>query len=235
MNQNPLRRFAAFTLTEMLVVMGIIVLMGALIVPAVSGTLKGTALSQASQTLIAQLNNAQQTALAKGQSIQVRLYLMGDTEAATADQETQNTWKVRGIQLFTQQPNLDTSTVKDRPVVYTPFSKMELFPNAIIIDQGTGNSGNSLTTLCDMNNTTMYMPKGSADYLMPKLPRVGTNYAYFYFQFRPDGSTTLDATKQWYATLHTLVSGDKLTAPPSNFFTVSIDPVQGSTRVFRPQ
>lgn len=228
--KNPVCRPAAFTLVELLVVMAILILMATLVVPAVSGSLKGTALTQASQTLLSQLNNAQQTALAKGQSIQVRLYLMGDPDSVTADQAVDTTWKVRGIQLFTQQPNLDADTVQTTPMVYTPFTKMELFPTAVVIDNGT-----ILSSLCDSTNTLMYMPKGSSGYLLPKLPRVGANYAYYYFKFRPDGSTSLNASKSWFLTLHNLVNGDKLPQPPSNFFTISIDPVQGSTRVFRPQ
>ena len=84
--QTP-RRSPGFTLIELLVVMGIIVLIGAMVVPAVGGSLKGTALNQATQTVLSQFNNAQQVAIAKGQTMELRLYLMPNPESAPADSQ----------------------------------------------------------------------------------------------------------------------------------------------------
>ena len=236
-----LRRLVAFTLIEMLVVMGIIVLMGSLIVPAVSGSLKGTALNQSSQTLLAAFNNAQQTALAKGQTMELRVFLTLDPDASNASTGTPPTpgqanssspYKIRAVQLYAVQTNPNPGQ-SAAALIYTPLTKLDFLPSSIIIDSGT-----TLSSLC---NATAYptlgetgAPTTSVSPTHPSLPRVKTNYSYYKIDFRADGTTSLNPNVSWFLTLHALSSGDVMTSPPSNFYTVELDPVQGSTRSFRP-
>ena len=82
------------------------------------------------------------------------------------------------------------------------------------------------------------------------------NYEYVPFRFRPDGSTDLppngassgDATAdvdrpsyegRWFITLHSITDWKKLKeagndAPPPNYATLMIDPLTGTTKIFRP-
>ncbi len=231
------RRSRAFTLIELLVVMGIIVLMVALVIPAVSGALKGSALNQAAQTLQSQFNSAQQIALAKGLPIEMRLYACGDPDSATADKADSKTFMVQALQLYSVQPNLDPATVKDIKQRFTPITKVEFLPRSIIVDNYI-----TLSSICDATDKKHFRDVETNDvasdaYLHPKLPRIGSNYQYYHIQFRPDGTTDLDPNKSWFVTLHNTtngVVGDKLPAPPSNFFTLELDATQGSTRTFRP-
>lgn len=238
MNKKTLPQNGAFTLIELLVVMGIIVLMGTLIVPAVGGALKGNALTQSSQNLVAQFNNAQQLALAKGQTIEMRLFMCGDPDSPTADKEDSSTWKLRGVQLYTVQPNQDVTTVATIKQKYAPITKLEFMPNSILMDAGSAAGGSTLTTLCDPSLLRDHTD--TEDYQHPKLPRIGLGYKYYHFLFHSDGSTDLQGNKSWYVTLRNLVNddkannGDKLQKVPNNFFTVLIDATQGTTRTFRP-
>ena len=229
-------RSKGFTLIELLVVMGIIVLIGAMVVPAVGGSLKGTALNQATQTLLSQVNNAQQVALAKGQSMELRVYLMPNPELATADSltypgppspGTTSQWAVRGLQLFSVQSNPLVAGSSPTSLSYTPVTKLEILPNSIIIDCGT-----TLSSICGL--TQVQGDTKSSQTTVPKLPHIGTNYRYYAIDFRADGTTTLNPNQSWFMTLHNLTDGDNRTTPKSNFVTVEIDPIQGSTRTFRP-
>lgn len=56
-------------------------------------------------------------------------------------------------------------------------------------------------------------------------------YTYRTFQYRPDGTTNLDPSEQWYFTMH-LENDDG--APPANFATFQIEPLTGSVNVYRP-
>jgi uncharacterized protein (TIGR02596 family) len=80
----------------------------------------------------------------------------------------------------------------------------------------------------------------TADASSPKLPRVGTNYQYVAFQFKPTGDiqppsdNKLDTSSKWFLTL--ILDNDPIKASglPANFLTIQIDPVSGKTSVFRP-
>ena len=247
MKKISAQRPSAFTLIELLVVMGIIVLMGALVVPAVSGSLKGSGLTQASQTLLAAMNNAQQTAIARGQTMELRLFLTPDPYSPTsgttnAGSSAQSSWQIHGVQLYARQTN--PAGTGNATVKYVPVTKLEFFPSGIVVDRGTGNLATTLSSICDSTYNTdsshFVQSSSSTDYLHPVLPRVSLSYSYYIVRFRADGSTSLDPNKSWFLTVHGSVPNsppgttDQLTSPPSNFFTVELDPVQGSTRTFRP-
>lgn len=67
------------------------------------------------------------------------------------------------------------------------------------------------------------------------LPGLGTSYSFYALRFRPDGSTDLPwtpATRPRY--FFTLQIDTDRKEPPSNFFTVEIDPLNGTLTTFRP-
>ena len=100
-----------------------------------------------------------------------------------------------------------------------PFGKVQVLPNTIIID-----SGSTLSSII-VSATTSNV----------SIPRVGTNYNYVPFRFLVDGSTNLSPpTGSFFLTLHNFNYGDGLAAPPPNFFTLQVDPVNGHVKKFHP-
>jgi hypothetical protein len=63
----------------------------------------------------------------------------------------------------------------------------------------------------------------------------GVTYTFLPFRFNPDGSTNLlPQTSQWFVTLQNINDQPTTTTPPKNFFTILIDPVGGTLRLYRP-
>jgi uncharacterized protein (TIGR02596 family) len=192
--------------------MAIMAIILAFAVPATNTILRGNRMTQATQIIVDRLALARQTAITKNRAVEVRFYQFADPEVpGTAA-------SFRALQAL--------EVVKANVVL--PLEKLQPLPTAIIID-----SAQSLSSLLDPNDPHK-RTKVTATISSPSLPRVGTNYSYVALRFRPDGSTDLLPTAEWFLTLHSEVSGDGLTTPPANFVTVDIDPVSGTLKFFRP-
>ncbi len=211
-------RLAAFSLVELLVVVTIIGIIAAFSVPAVTGILRGSAMTQASQLLTDQFGLARQTALSRNRAIEVRLYQYADPEVPGEAVATTSTWQFRAFQIF--------EVVESGAAV--PLDMPQRLPGTVIMS-----ARNTFSSLIAGTGQTLKTP-GNRD---PELPRgVGRNYKYVSFRFLQDGSTNLSPTVAggWFVTIHNLTDQPAGTNPPANFFTLQLDPVSGSTRGFRP-
>ena len=210
---------AAFSLVELLVVITIIAIIAGFAVPAVTGILRGSALTQASQLLTDQLSMGRQLALRKNRAVELRIYKFADPEVPGEVLATESTWQFRAFQLFEV---LESG-------IAVPLDKVQRFPSGIVM-----NGTKELSSLIAGTGQTL---KAVTDKDL-KLPRgVDKNYKYVSFRFLQDGSTTLLATQAggWFVTLHNMNDrGANATTPPANFFTLQLDPVSGSTKAFRP-
>ena len=207
---------SAFSLIELVVVIAIIAIIATFTVPAATTILKGSALTQASQTLTDQISFARQRALSRNLAVEVRFYQYADPEAPGELLSDPTTGQYRAIQLF--------EVVESGVAI--PIDKPQRLPISVAMETNVTFS----TLIADATQTTK-KPVASD----PELPRgVAKNYNYVSFRFQQDGSTNLLPTKTWFVTIRNLTDQATATTPPPNFFTLQIDPVSGAVKGFRP-
>ena len=210
-------RRAAFSLIELVVVIAIIAIIATFTVPAATTILRGSALTQASQTLTDQISYARQRALSRNLAVEVRFYQYADPEAPGEKVSDPTTGQYRAMQLF--------EVVESGVAV--PLDKSQRLPISVVIEPNA--------TFSTLISAASQIPAKRPVASDPELPRgVAKNYNYVSFRFQQDGSTNLAPATQWFVTIRNLT--DKVTGstPPPNFFTLQIDPVSGAVKGFRP-
>ena len=225
----------AFTLVEMLAVMGIMAVLLALIVPAATNIIKGNDMTQGGQDLSNQLALARQQALTLNHPVEVRFYQYADPSRAGESVGNPSTWKFRAMQTF----------VISEAGTAAALGKVDHFPLTFFIDSGATLSpiisnahpagtpgGNSTIALTSNPGPTAISYQNQTD----SIPTTGKNYNSVTFRFYPDGSTNISdpSVPVWFLTAHQVQDNDQLSTAPHNFLTVQIDPANGNLREFRP-
>ena len=211
-------KLSAFSLIELVVVIAIIAIIATFTVPAATTILKGSAMTQASQTLTDQISFARQRALSRNLAVEVRFYQYADPEAPGETATDPTTGQYRGMQLF--------EVVESGVAI--PIGKPERLPISVVIEPSA-----TFSTLISGTGQTAITPQPNDN--NPELPRgVKKSYKYVAFRFQQDGSTNLAPASQWFVTIRNLTDKVTGTTPPPNFFTLQIDPVSGAVKGFRP-
>lgn len=201
----------AFSLIELLAVMGIIVIILAFVAPAAIGIVRGNKMTQASQIVSGQLSLARQTAITKNVPVEVRFYQFADPETPGETVSDPSTWRFRAVQAF--------EVVKAR--ILTPLQEIRYLPGGVVLD-----SGSTLSSLLSSP-----VPEDGRD----PIARAGTSYKFSSVRFRPDGSVTgVSLGVPSFMTLHNLSDGDRLSSAPNNYVAIEIDPINGTLKEFRP-
>jgi len=194
----------AFSLVELLVVIAIIAILAGMAAMS-GGALNSSRLQATGQTLAVELDLARQLALGMNLEQEVRFWKIPDaTSGAVA--------AFRAVQTFT--------VGKDGAL--TAASKLRRFDSGLVAEPAA-----TLSSLLAETPPTRTIKTG------PVTGLSGT-YDYMAFRFRPDGSTDLEPTQRWSVTIQRNLTDTAATQPGPNRFTIEIEPVLGSLRVYRP-
>ncbi|MDB6006028.1 MAG: Verru Chthon cassette protein [Prosthecobacter sp.] len=199
-------RAAAFSLVEILVVLGILAIIVTASVPYISGILTATRLRSAADTVYNRLLETQSLAMLFNTDAELRLYEVPDLI------DTQSRPLLRKLRIFTLNPPQDETTTSATDV----FESVGTVTN---LEEGIEVSSDiKFSSIIDLGFQT---------------PGKDSYGRYIALRFRPDGSAVLQPSKPWFLTLHekdAQLHGPKL----KNFVTVQIDPATGRLRTFQP-
>ena len=185
--------------------MAIIGIVATFALPAVSGIVGGSKLSQAADTVVGQLKFASQIALSQNRPVEVRFYKFKDPAAPGSSNA------VRAMHLW----------VLNSDSTWAPVGRPQRFPAQTIISDNA-----NVTRLgSELQSSTLSSAERPA--------AIPAGYTYYSFQFRPDGSTSFDLSSlnQWFLTVQ---DENRTGNPPANFATVQIEPLTGGIRLYRP-
>lgn len=213
-----LRKFSAFSLVEMLIVLSVLGILFAVAAPNLFSLMQSSSLTSEGSLIRNKLTQAQQIALSKNADVEVRFYKMQDPSAAELEEQ------FRGFQFFQFNAEGQLEPVTQFFRIKPPIIISERFSTLLNPSSNKDRAGEKYGFISPS--------EGSAD-----VPISGgvENVDYVSFRFRPDGSTDLPGRAggdTWYLTL---VQGNDLsTGLPTNFYIVQVDPFNGRVSVFRP-
>ncbi len=207
----------AFSLIELLVVLAIIAILIGISAPSISGVMRGYQLETAGQVVVNQLTLARQTALSGNRAVQVWFYQLPDNNQPFSATPT----VYRAMQAFAEGDPVSAGSSALKAITKPVF-----LPSPVIFS--TTLSPNAVSPL--LTSVTATSGNGSA----VVLPGYQQNFNYVVLRFKSNGSTNLDSAS---SNLTMVVENDKAdtsTGLPRNYRTLSIDPIIGTVRTYRP-
>ena len=206
-SMNTKSTTAGFTLIELLTVLVVIGILLAMSAGAFNKSTGAARLTSAGNNLASALVQAQQDAIAGSSDVEVRFYQPSGID------EPMSKWSI-----LTVRENPDGT----HRAVGSPLH----LPNEVIL-----NRSDSLSSLIGGMDLEI-----DAENLLTA--NSSARLSYTSFRFSSNGSTNLPVTSSgdtWHITLMDRRGGDgDSPSPPSNFFTIRVDPFTGAIRTFRP-
>jgi uncharacterized protein (TIGR02596 family) len=212
-NQKQKRiRPNSFTLVELLVVLAIAVILGALSVPAVTSLMRSSNLSSGGNNLVNQLTLSRQVAMTRNCQVEFRLYQLPDSSGNMV---------YRAFQSF----SLDNDGTQTNAITQVTYLPGQIY----MVNNSTA------STLLTANNPPYVLAGTAAGISLGTYPP--SSYNYVAFHFNVDGSTDLNpgSGQSWHVSLANERDATQGSAGlPANFMTVQVDAQTGRVRSFRP-
>jgi uncharacterized protein (TIGR02596 family) len=200
-----MRKKRGFTLVELLVVVTIMLILAAISVPAISGLLESSNITQGGQVLASQISLARQVAAALNCNVEVRLLQAPNSTPAY----------YTAIQLWAPVPPSGTNVAVNRLIN---------LPQGAVISGDTSTLSPVLANLSSTANT-MTIAGVVTNYVSFKISPTG--------MVTTGSVTPYTAIASLYLTVVPLKSA-AATSAPKNYVTVQINPVTGTQLVYRP-
>lgn len=200
-------RSKAFSLVELLVVIGIIAVLTGLVAFSFSGSTDGMQLTQASERVRGEFDIARSTALAQNRNVAVCFYRLANDAGPT--------WRALGLFMW-----------NDADEAWEPLRPARLLPEGIIIADIAEHA--TLPHRLPMSDDPDADPVPP-----PTLTAIGVDDSRC-FLFRPNGGTDLDPTENWFLTLYAERAPKTGSGLPDNWATVRLQPTLGRAQILRP-
>ena len=212
----------AFSLIELLIVLGVVGLLLAFAAPNLFSLINASTLTGEGTLLENQLTLAQQEAVAKSSDVEIRFFKLADASAAQIEE------RYRAYQLFQYNREGDMEPISAFFRVRAPAAfHLDL---STLLQPGKATGDDKKYGFESPREGQYEAPAGAGG------SKVMTDYISF--RFRPDGSTDLpfrsgDARDTWYITL---VQGEGAieSSMPDNYVCLQVNPYNGSVSQYRP-
>jgi len=214
----------AFSLIEMMIVLGIVGLLLAFAAPNLFSLIGANSLSGEGTLVRNQLTMAQQMAVSKSADVEVRFFKLADESAARTEEA------FRAFQLFQFNERGEMVPISEFFRVRAPVAIHEDLSTLLQPGRGGDQTDRKFGFISPREGTAR-APAGPGGKLVDGVP-------YVAFRFRPDGGTdlpfgSLGGDDTWYITL---VQGEGALndSDPDNYLSLQVNPYNGQISEFRP-
>ncbi len=226
----PQRR-AGFTLTELLAVLAVMGIVMAFSVPHLAPLLGAASLKKDGSTLVSSLGEARQLAMSLSTDVEVRLYENPNVNNASSKNYI-------GYQTFRFPPD---GAQNDDPSGMVPVQRRINFSDGIMVNTQLSSIVNfaGLATNDRRNRESGRVGPTQDTVDLELVAGAPQPVTYVAFRFTSNGGTNFAVDSNVQDTYHiTLVSDEASAVAPAaqlrDFFTVQINPLNGSLQVFEP-